>query len=68
MTRDAAMWILVSDQVILAVIASVAVVFAYQASKNSRWLQEVMVPVLSHMLTLLDPDYPKPPDPPAIDD
>jgi hypothetical protein len=66
MSRDVAMFILVADQFILAVIATVAVIFAYQASRNSRWLQEVVVPLLSHMLTLIDPDYPKPPDPPPI--
>jgi hypothetical protein len=68
MSRDVAMWILVTDQAILAVIATTAVVFAYQGSKNSRWLQEVLVPLLSHMLTLIDPNYPKPPDPPPIND
>lgn len=68
MSRDVAMWILVTDQAVLAVIASAAVVFAYQASRNTRWMQEVVIPLLSHMLTLIDPDYPKPPDPPPIND
>lgn len=66
MTRDMALWILVTDQFILAVIASTAVLFAYQASKNSRWLQEVAIPLLAHMVKLIDPNYPDPPDPPPI--
>jgi hypothetical protein len=55
-------------QGVLTAITSAATAFAYRAAKDARWLQEVVVPLLTHMLNILDPQAPKPPDPPPITD
>lgn len=60
--------ILMIDQAILFIVTCAALVFAYRAQKNARWLQEVLTPLVTHIIALIDPNYPKPPDPPPVDE
>lgn len=60
-------WVFLIDQLIMIGISSVGAIFAYRAHKNSRWLQEVLTPLVAHIESLVDPDYPKPPDPPPVE-
>lgn len=59
--------ILLVDQAILFVVTCTALLFAYRAQKNARWLQEVLTPLVSHIIQVVDPNYPKPPDPPPVE-
>lgn len=60
------MWLVITNQVIMIGITSAACAFAYKAAKDSRWLQEVLVPWMTHISSLIDPNWPKPPDPPQV--
>lgn len=59
-------WVFLVDQMIGLVMLGVTACFAWRAHRNSRWLQEVLTPLVSHLVSLADPDYPGPPPPPPI--
>jgi hypothetical protein len=60
------LWLVLVNQAVMIAITSAATVFAYKADQNSRWLQEVMAPWMAHISSIIDPNWPKPPDPPPI--
>lgn len=59
-------WVLLADQWLMIGLGLFTCVLVNRAQKNTRWLQEVLTPLLAHLVSVVDPNYPKPPDPPPI--